>query len=60
MNKPGHKGNIAYTKHRFPDTQVEGVRLRIAEFSETLQRFQAVRAVQYDENIFSISAVASQ
>ena len=60
MNKPRHKGNIAYTKHRFPDTPLEEVRLRIAEFSETLQRFQAVRAEQYDDNIFSISAIASQ
>lgn len=60
MNKPGHKGNIAYTKHRFPDTSLEEVRLRIADFSGALQRFRAVRAEQYDENVFSISAVASQ
>ena len=60
MNKPGHKGNIAYTKHRFPDTPLEEVRLRIADFSAALQRFHAVQAEQYDDNIFSIGPVASR
>ena len=54
MNRPGHKGNIAYTKHRFPDTPLTEVRLRIADFSAALQRFHAVQAEQYDDNIFSI------
>lgn len=60
MNRPGHKANIAYTKHRFPDTSLAEAQQRIADFSEALQRFHSVHAEQYDDNIFSISTVASQ
>ena len=55
MNKPGHKSNIAYTRHRFPDTSLEDVRLRIAEFSIALKRFETVRVEDYSQNIFSIN-----
>lgn len=59
MHKPGHKANIAYTKHRFPDTFLTEVQLRITEFSVTLQRFHKVQAQQYDENIFSVRTIAA-
>ena len=58
MNRQGHKGNIAYTKHRFPDTSLTEVQARIADLSKVLRRFHAVQAEQYDDNIFSISTVA--
>lgn len=60
MNRFGHKGNIAYTKHRFPDTSVTEVRSRIADFSKVLQRFRSLQVEQYDENVFSISTDGSQ
>lgn len=60
MNRPGHKANIAYTKHRFPDTSLAEVRLRIAGLTGVLQRFHGVQAEQYDDNIFSIRTVASR
>ena len=59
MNRPGHKANIAYTKHRFPDTSLAEVRTRIDDFSEALQRFRSVQVKKYDDNIFSIRTVAS-
>jgi surface carbohydrate biosynthesis protein len=55
MNKPGHKSNIAYTRHRFPDTTLEEVRQRIAELSSALKRFETVKAMNYSQNIFSIN-----
>lgn len=55
MNKPGHKSNIAYTRHRFPDTTLEEVQQRIAEFSSALKRFETVKAMNYSQNIFSIN-----
>jgi hypothetical protein len=60
MNKPGHKANIAYTKHRFPDTSLTEVQIRVAEFARALQRFHAVQVEQYDDNIFSIGAATAQ
>ena len=59
MNKQGHKGNIAYTKHRFPDTPLIEVQARVADFSKALGRFHAVKVEQYDDNIFSICTVAT-
>lgn len=60
MNRPGHKANIAYTKHRFPDTSLAEVRLRIAGLTDALQRFHKVQAEQHGDNIFSIRTVASR
>ena len=58
LNKPGHKGNISYTKHRFPDTSLTEVRQRIRDLSEVLQRFRSIEVEQYDDNIFSIEPTA--
>jgi surface carbohydrate biosynthesis protein len=54
MNRPGHKSNIGYTLHRFPDTSVLEVSKRIAEFRDCLGRFDGVTAHQLDENIFTV------
>ena len=59
MNKPGHKSNIAYTRHRFPDTTLEEVQQRIAELSTALKRFETVRVEDYSQNIFSICNIAT-
>jgi surface carbohydrate biosynthesis protein len=55
MNKPGHKSNIAYTRHRFPDTSLEEVQQRIAKLSTALKRFEGIKAMNYSQNIFSIN-----
>ncbi len=55
-NTLGHKTNMAYTKHRFPDTSLSEVDQKISEFSNLLQRFKAVEASVYDENVFLLTA----
>ncbi len=57
MHRRGHKGNIAYTKHRFPDTPLAEVELRIADFRRALQRFQTVGVEQFAANVFLIRPV---
>jgi surface carbohydrate biosynthesis protein len=57
-NKPGHKSNEAYTRHRFPGLGVSEVRAKIALFSRTLGRFSTVDAEDASENIFKIHAIA--
>jgi surface carbohydrate biosynthesis protein len=53
-NRIGHKSNVAYTRHRFPHTEVPEVQSRIADFASCLGRFSGVTAHQLDENIFEV------
>jgi surface carbohydrate biosynthesis protein len=57
-NRHGHKSNIAYTRHRFPHTDVDEVKSRIGEFAACLGRFSGVTARQLDENIFEVQKPA--
>ena len=54
MNRPGHKSNIAYTRHRFPYTPLNEVKLRIAKLSTSLKRFQNLQTAETSENIFCL------
>jgi surface carbohydrate biosynthesis protein len=53
-NKPRHKSNIAYTRHRFPGIELAEVQQRIDVFGRILGRFARVRAEQIEDNIFRI------
>jgi surface carbohydrate biosynthesis protein len=53
-NRPRHKSNIAYTRHRFPGTELPKVQQRIDSFGRILGRFEHVRAEAIDGNIFRI------
>ena len=53
-DRAGHKSNIAYTRHRFPHTEIPEVTARVLEFSACLKRFQDVTVRQLDENIFEV------
>ena len=55
QNKPGHKSNIAYTRHRFPRTYRAEVESRVADFSRLLGRFEQVRVSDHSEDLFVIS-----
>jgi surface carbohydrate biosynthesis protein len=57
-NRDGHKSNVAYTRHRFPHTEVEEVRSRIADFAACLGRFSGLSVRQLDENIFEVQKPA--
>lgn len=47
-NRPGHKSNIAYTRHRFPVTPLSEVKAMIGTFGSCLSRFEniAVREIE--------------
>ena len=59
MRRPNHKTSAAYTAHRFPDTTVEQLRLRIAEFRPLMGLHNQIEAIETSPNIFEIRAVAS-
>jgi surface carbohydrate biosynthesis protein len=54
-NRPGHKSNVAYTRHRFPATPMREVNTMIETFTTCLGRFQniGVREIE-SELIFEI------
>jgi surface carbohydrate biosynthesis protein len=55
-NRPGHKSNIAYTRHRFPQTELDEVRTRVSDFAKCLGRFSNVRVRADSDNVFVVSA----
>jgi surface carbohydrate biosynthesis protein len=57
-NRYGHKSNIAYTRHRFPHTEVDEVKSRIAEFATCLGQYSGLTVRQLDENIFEVQKPA--
>ncbi len=52
--REGHKSNVAYTRHRFPHTEVAEVKARIADFAACLGRFSNLTVRALDENIFEV------
>ena len=56
MRRPGHRNNLAYHTHRFPDTSVEEISARIAHFGQLLNRFDTIRVREHSKHIFWIYA----
>ena len=55
MRRPGHRNNIVYHAHRFPDISVAEVRDRVARFGRLLQRFERVHVEPFGEYTFRFS-----
>jgi surface carbohydrate biosynthesis protein len=55
QNRPGHKSNIAYTRHRFPQTELDEVRARVEDFGKCLNRFSSVIVRQDSDNAFLLT-----
>lgn len=55
MRRPGHRNNIVYHAHRFPDISVEEVRARVARFGRLLDRFDGVKVEPYGQYTFRLS-----
>jgi surface carbohydrate biosynthesis protein len=55
MRRPGHRNNIVYHAHRFPDISAAEVRARVARFGHLLQRFERVRVEPFGEYTFRFS-----
>ena len=57
---PDHKNSTAYNLQRFPGVTLLEVDGKIAQFHNTLGRFNNVKARQFADNIFLISATLSK
>ena len=55
MRRPGHRNNLSYHAHRWPDISVDEVKSRIARLGNMLDRFRNVRVTQHSKHIFRIS-----
>jgi hypothetical protein len=55
MRRPGHRNNLAYHAHRWPDITAEEIGSRIARLGNLLNRFERLRIEPYSQHIFKIS-----
>ena len=54
MRRPGHRNNLAFHAHRFPDISVNEIRDRISRMGSLLNRFHSIRVRQHSQHIFNI------
>jgi surface carbohydrate biosynthesis protein len=54
MRRPGHRNNLAFHAHRFPDITVDEIMERINRMGTLLKRFGSIRVEPYSKHIFSI------
>ena len=54
MRRPGHRNNLAFHAHRFPDISVDQIMERIERMGGLLGRFKSVRVEPHSKHIFSI------
>lgn len=52
MHRPGHRNNIVYHAHRFPDISAAEVQARVDRFGRLLGRFASVRVEPYGKYTF--------
>jgi len=54
MRRPGHRNNLAFHAHRFPDISVDEIMGRVEGMGTLLKRFGSIRVEPYSKHIFSI------
>lgn len=55
MHRPGHRNNLTYHAHRFPDISVPEIMRKIACMGRLLNRFESIKVAQISKHIFRIS-----
>jgi surface carbohydrate biosynthesis protein len=55
MHRPGHRNNLTYHAHRFPDISVPEIMKKIACMGRQLNRFESIKVTQISKHIFRIS-----
>jgi surface carbohydrate biosynthesis protein len=55
MHRPGHRNNLSYHAHRFPDISVPEILRKIARMGKLLNRFERIRVTQISKHVFRIS-----
>lgn len=56
MRRPGHKNNLRYHAHRFPEIGVPHVQARVDRLGRLLDRFGDVRVERHGAHAFRVSA----
>jgi hypothetical protein len=56
MHRPGHRNNLAFHAHRFPDISAEEIMRRVTQFGKLLNRFDTIRVRDHSKHIFWIHA----
>jgi hypothetical protein len=54
MRRAGHRNNLAFHAHRFPDISVSQIRERIERMGGLLNRFGSIRVEPHSKHIFAI------
>lgn len=52
MHRPGHRNNIVYHAHRFPDISAAEIQARVDRLGRLLRRFEGVRVEPYGDYTF--------
>ncbi|MGB9499227.1 MAG: surface carbohydrate biosynthesis protein [Dissulfuribacterales bacterium] len=55
MHRPGHRNNIAYHTHRFPDISVAEIMEKIEKMGTLLNRFKSIRVKEISKHIFTVN-----
>lgn len=55
MHRPGHRNNLAFHAHRFPDISAEEIMRRVAHLGRLLNRFDTIRVRDHSKHIFWIT-----
>jgi hypothetical protein len=55
MRRPGHRNNLSYHAHRFPDITVPEIMKKIKCMGRLLNRFESIKVTQEAKHIFRIS-----
>jgi hypothetical protein len=55
MHRPGHRNNLSYHAHRFPDITVPEIMKKIKCMGRLLNRFESIKVTQISKHIFRIS-----
>jgi hypothetical protein len=55
MRRTGHRNNLAYHAHRFPDISVAEIMTRVKRMRKLLNRFETIKVIQMSKHIFRIS-----
>ena len=55
MHRPGHRNNLSYHAHRFPDISVPEIMKKISCMGRQLNRFENIKVTEVSKHIFRIS-----
>jgi len=55
MHRPGHRNNLTYHAHRFPDISVPEIMRKVKRMGRLLNRFEGIEVTEISKHVFRIS-----